>query len=81
MPDTVLSALASSIKIETTNNLLKAVPDWDYASKYGHKALLVLKDANCRHKSESQAQRVKTRQANQKSKLENLQQDEEQKLL
>lgn len=81
MPDTVLLTLASSVKIKTIDDLLKAVPDWDYASKYGHEALSVLKDADCRHKSESQAQRVKTRQANQKCKLEDLQKDEEQKLL
>jgi hypothetical protein len=46
MPDAVLSTLASSIKIETVDDLVEAVSNWDYARKYGHEVLLLLKEAD-----------------------------------
>lgn len=81
MSDTVLATLASSTKIETIDKFLEAVPRWGYARKYGHEVLSVLEDANHKHKLESQAQRTKVRQANQKRKREDLHGDEEQKPL
>ena len=80
MPEPVLSTLASSIKIQTVDNLLEVVPDWGYARKYGHEVLLLLEEADHEHKLEAQAQRMKTRQANKKRKLEDLQADEESKV-
>ena len=55
----MLSKLASSIKIETVDNLLEATADWSYMSKYGHEVLLLLKDIDRKQQRESQAQRVK----------------------
>ena len=81
MPDTVLSTLASSNKINTINDLLEAVSGWGYVSKYGDEVLLLLKDADREHQLESQEQRTKTRQANKKRKLEDLQRDDELKVL
>lgn len=77
IPDLVLSKLALSIKIETIDDLLEAVPDWGYGSKYGQEVLSLLKDADREQQLESQAQRIKTRQANKKRKLEDLERDEE----
>lgn len=81
MPDSVLSKLALSIKIETIDDLLEAVSDWGYGSKYGHEVLPLLKDADSKQQLESQVQRVKTRQANKKRKLADLKKDEEQQNL
>lgn len=53
MPDPILSLLASSIKIEAFDDLLEAIPNWGYASKYGHEVLSLLKDADHRHQLES----------------------------
>jgi hypothetical protein len=75
MPDLVLSKLASSVKIETVDNLLEAISGWGYASKYGHEVLLLLKNANLKQQVESQVQRTKTRQENKKRKLEVLERD------
>ena len=80
MPDPVLSTLASSIKIETADDLLEAVANWGYARKYGHEVLLLLKEADHNHKLKSQIQRTKTRQANKKRKLEDLQVDDKPKV-
>ena len=80
MPDPVVSTLASSIKIVTVDDLLEAVSDWGYASKYGQEVLLLLKDADREHQVESQTQRAKTREENKKRKLEDLQTDEELKV-
>ncbi|KAF9784429.1 hypothetical protein BJ322DRAFT_1109140 [Thelephora terrestris] len=76
MPDQVLSKLASFIKIEAIDDLLEAVSDWGYGSKYGPDILSLLKDTDCKHLLESQAQRTKTRQANKKRKLEDLERNE-----
>ena len=81
MPDSILLMLASSIKIETIDDLLEAASNWGYVSKYGQEVLLLLKDTDCKHQLESQAWCAKTRQANKKRKLEDLQADEEQKVL
>jgi hypothetical protein len=81
MPDLVVSKLASSIKIVSTEDLLEAIPDWDYARKYGDEVLLLLKGADHEQQLESQAQRTKTRQENKKRKLEDLERDEEQQNL
>lgn len=81
MPDPILSKLASSIKIETFDDLLEAASDWGYASKYGHEVLSLLKNTDREHRLESQAQRMKTRQLNKKRKLEDLERDEEQQIL
>lgn len=78
MPDQVLSKLASSVEIETDDNLLEAVSDWGYASKYSHEILLLLKDADHKQQLESQAQHMKTRQTNKKCKLGDLERNEEQ---
>ena len=78
MPDLVLSKLALSIKIETVDDLLDAVSNWGYASEYGHEVLLLLKGADRKQKLESQAQRTKTRQANKKRKLEDMEGNREQ---
>jgi len=59
LSDLMLSKLASSIKIETVDNLLEATADWSYMSKYGHEVLLLLKDIDRKQQRESQAQRVK----------------------
>lgn len=80
MSDSVLSELASSIKIETIDDLLEGISGWSYASKYGREVLALLKDADREQKSESQAQRVKTMRANKKRKLEDLEGQELQDL-
>ena len=46
MPDPVLSTLASSIKIQTVDDLLEVVSDWGYARKYGDEVLSLLKEAD-----------------------------------
>ena len=74
----MLSKLASSVKIETVDDLLEAASDWGYASKYGHEVLSLLKDADCKQQRESREQQVKTRHANKKRKLEDLERDERQ---
>ena len=81
MPDPVLSTLTLSIKIQTVDDLLEVVSDWGYARKYGDEVLLVLKEADHEHQHEAQAQRMKTREVNRKHKLEELQADEELKVL
>ena len=78
MPDVILSTLASSVKIETIDELVEVVPGWAYARKYGDEVLSALKDASSKHKLELQAQRTTSRQANQKRKREDLRRDEEQ---
>lgn len=54
MPDPVLSKLASSNEIKTIDDLLEAVPGWDYADKYCREILLLLKDADQEHQLGSQ---------------------------
>jgi hypothetical protein len=81
MSDTVLLTLASSIKVETVDELVEVIPGWGSGRKYGYEVLSALKDASNKHKIETQAQRTKVRQANQKRKREDLRQDEEQKPL
>ena len=80
MPDPVVSTLALSIKIVTIDDLLEAVSDWGYASKYSQEVLSLLEDADHEHQVESQTQRAKTREENKKHKLEDLQTDEEPKV-
>ena len=77
MPDLVLSKLASFNKIKTVDDLLKATPNWDYADTYGHEVFQLLKDADEQHRSESQAQRVRTMQLNKMRKTEDSQGDGE----
>lgn len=78
MSDPVLSMLALSTKIKTIGDLLEAISDWGYANEYGGEVLLLLKGADEEHQLESQARRIKTRQANKKRKLEDMERDEEQ---
>jgi len=78
LSDPMLSKLASSVKIETLDDLLEAASAWCYASKYGHEVLLLLKDTDCEQQRESQERRVKTTQANKKRKLEDRERDERQ---
>jgi hypothetical protein len=77
MPDHVVSKLASFIKIETMDDLLEAVSDWGYASKYGDDVLSLLKATDDKHQSESQVQREQTRKLNKKRKIEDLERDME----
>ena len=77
MSDLVLSKLASSCKIETIEDMLEAVSDWGYASKYCHEVLSLLEDADREHQLESQAQRTKTRLLNKKRKIGDLERDVE----
>ena len=77
MPDHIVSKLASSVKIETMDDLLEAVSDWGYASKYGDDTLSLLKATDDKHRSELQAQREQTRQRNKKRKIEDLERDME----
>jgi len=65
----MLSKLASSIKIETFDDLLEAASDWGYKSKYGHKVLLLLKNVDHEQQRESRAQHVKTMRANKKTQV------------
>jgi len=76
LSDPMLSRLASSIKIETVDNLLEAASDWGYVSKYGHEVLLLLKVADDEQQRVSRAQRVKTMRANKKRKLEDMEREE-----
>ena len=81
MPDAVLSTLASSVKIETVDELVEVVPRWGYARKYSHEVLSTLKDASHKHKLESQTQRVKVKQETRKRKRGDPQRDGEQEPL
>jgi hypothetical protein len=72
MPDLILSKLASYAKIGTVDNLLEAVPDWNFAGKYAQEVLLLLQDADEEHRLSSQSQRAKTRELNRKHKMEDL---------
>jgi hypothetical protein len=76
MSDLVLSTLASSTKIKTTDDLLEAISGWGYARRYGDEVLLLLKGTDEEHQHQSQAMRIKTRQANKKRKLEDVERDE-----
>lgn len=80
MPDAILSKLASFTKIETIDDLLEAISNWGYATKYGHEVLLRLGDADREHQADSQIRRVETRQLNKKRKIEDLERDERQSL-
>ena len=77
MPDAILSKLASFTKIETVDNILKAVSTWGYASRYSHEVLSWLKDADHEHQIKSQTQQAKMRQLNKECKMET---DEQQDL-
>ena len=78
LSDLMLSKLASSIKIETVDNLLEAASDWGYATKYGHEVLPLLKDADRAQKLESQEQRAETMRAKKRRWLDDLERDERQ---
>ena len=80
MPDAILSKLASFTKVETIDDLREAVSSWGYANKYGDEVFSLLRDADCEHQTESQAQRMKTRQLNKKRKIGDLERDEQQNL-
>jgi len=78
MPDSVLSKLASFNKIKTVDDLFKATPDWDYMDTYGREIFKLLKDADEQHRSESQAQRLRTTRLHRTRKMEDSEGNREQ---